>query len=78
MVYPLHLQPSSSREAVQPKADVRLEASIGINRPIADIRLRKVEQKVYFNLLPQVVHFALTSTIESVTLIQPQYKGWCV
>ena len=28
-------------EVVTPKADVRLTASIGRNRPIADIRLRK-------------------------------------
>ena len=27
------------------------------------------------NLLPQVVHFALTSNIESMTVIQPQHKG---
>ena len=27
------------------------------------------------NLLPQVVHFALTSNIENMTVIQSQHKG---
>ena len=58
-------------EVVKPKEDVHLTASIGRNRPIADIRLRKVSH----SFLPQAVHFALTSNIESITEIHLQHKA---